>query len=634
MNKKINKIIDSYLTRDVVRFVTCGSVDDGKSTLIGRLLFENNCLYEDQLKALEKISKGRGITDDKGKEIDYSLLLDGLQAEIEQGITIDVAYRYFSTSKRNYIVADSPGHEQYTRNMATAASTADLALLLLDASKGFLKQTKRHLYITSLMGIKNFIVAVNKMDTVGYKKEVFEECKKEYSDYVKHIKGKDNFTVKFIPVSALKGDNISFQSKNMSWYRGETLVAALDNFKIINNNSDKFRFLVKYVERPNSDFRSYCGLVASGNIKKGDEVVVLPSGQVTKIDSIYRFKDSLPYAQQGDSVCLTVRSNIDISRGDLITKTKSTPKLSNQVKAEIIWMDEDELLPNTEYYIKFNNRLISGRFETNCRYNIESSSDEPAESLRINEIGNARVFFDEQIPVDAFEVCKETGSFIIINKLTNRTSGAGIVSSVSGHLSDKKNSEVYKFETTVSKQQRADIKNQKPCVVWMTGLSGSGKSTIGNGLELELLKLGYHTFFLDGDNLRSGLNKDIGFSDKSRSENIRRAAEVSRLMLDAGLIVITAFISPFEKDRKNARKIIGKDNFLQIFIDTPLEECIKRDPKNLYKKAMTGAISDFTGIGSQYEIPKSNDLIVKTLGKTPEESIEKVLEFVLTKVKS
>jgi len=633
MNRNINRLLHKYTDRDMLRFITCGSVDDGKSTLIGRLLFENNCLYEDQLSALEKISKGRGVKDNLGKEVDYSLLLDGLQAEIEQGITIDVSYRYFSTSKRNYVVADTPGHEQYTRNMATGASTADLAILLLDASKGLLEQTKRHLFITSLMGIKNFIVVINKMDLVNYDEKTFIQYQNEYLSHIKNIDGYEKFIITFIPVSALKGDNVSSHSKKMTWYKGKTLTEALDSTEIKQNHSNDLRFLVKYVTRPNSDFRGYCGLVALGRIKVGDEISVLPSKQTTTIKSIFLFDKSVNEAREGESVCICVQDNIDISRGDLITKINNTTKLSDQVESDVIWMDENELSQDTEYLIKFNNKTVNGRIIIQYKTNVNSSTKTKTKALQINEIGRCSVIFDEQVVVDPFAFCRETGSFIVIDKVTNKTSGAGVIASTHDKKLFAKTPNVFWFDTKVKMNQRTKIKKQKPCVIWLTGLSGSGKSTIASNLEYKLLNLGYHTYFLDGDNVRHGLNKDLDFSDKGRSENIRRVAEVSKLMVDAGLIVITAFISPFEIDRQSARKIIGNDNFIQVFIDTPLEECIKRDPKKLYKRAMTGGISNFTGLGSQYEIPNNNDLILETLGKTPEVCAGQILKYVQERIK-
>lgn len=633
MNHTINQLLHTYTDRDVLRFITCGSVDDGKSTLIGRLLFENNCLYEDQLKALEKISKGRGIKDNLGKEIDYSLLLDGLQAEIEQGITIDVSYRYFSTSKRNYIVADTPGHDQYTRNMATGASTADLAVLLLDASKGILEQTKRHLFITSLMGIKNFIVVINKMDLINYKEETFVQYQNEYLNHIKNIDGYENFIVTFIPVSALKGDNVASHSKKMSWYKGKTLTEALDSSEIEQHHSNNLRFLVKYVNRPNSDFRGYCGLVALGTIKVGDKILILPSKKITTVKSIVLFNKSINEAHEGDSVCLCVKDNIDISRGDLITKVNDSIKLCDQIESDVIWMDENELSQDSEYLIRFNNRTVNGNIKINFKNNIINSTKEKTKTLQINEIGNCDVIFNEQIAVDPFTLCKTMGSFIIIDKVTNKTSGAGVITFLSSKKSEDKTLNTFWFDTKVKRRERTKIKRQNPYVIWLTGLSGAGKSTIANELEYKLLNLDYHTYLLDGDNVRHGLNKDLDFSDKGRSENIRRVAEVSKLMIDAGLIVITAFISPFERDRQIAREIIGKDNFIQVFIDTPLKECIKRDPKKLYKGAISGNIFNFTGVGSRYDVPKNNDLIVKTLRRSPEVCTDQILEYIQERIK-
>jgi len=633
MDNSITQLTENYTKKDMLRFITCGSVDDGKSTLIGRLLFENNLLYDDQIVALENVSKGRGVKDNSGKEIDYSLLLDGLQAEIEQGITIDVAYRYFSTSKRSYIAADTPGHEQYTRNMATGASTADLAILLLDATKGLLKQTKRHLYITSLMGINNFIVVVNKMDLVDYQETYFEKYKNEYLDYIKNIDSHDQFSITFIPISALRGDNVSACSKKMVWYKGKTLIEALDSTEIKQSRSNCFRFLVKYVNRSNSNFRGYCGIIASGSVKVGDKILLFPSKRITTVKSIISYDKYPNDSTAGNCICLCTEDDVDISRGDLITKISDAPTLHDHIESNLIWMDENELSQNKEYYIKFNHKTVNGIIKINYKNDIDEFLKEKAKTLQINEIGNCEIALDEQIAVDPFELCEETGSFIVIDKITNRTSGAGVISSLGSKRVSGKSSSVFWSDTKVKKEHRTKLKQQKPCVIWLTGLSGSGKSTIGNTLEYKLLTLGYHTYFLDGDNIRHGLNKDIDFSDKGRSENIRRVAEVSKLMLDAGLIVITAFISPFENDRQMAEEIIGSENFIQVFIDTPLEECIKRDTKNLYRKAISGSIVNFTGISSLYEIPLSNDLIIKTLGKTPEDCTKQLLDHILDKLK-
>ncbi len=582
-------------------------------------------------------------------EIDFSLLVDGLQAEREQGITIDVAYRYFSSEKRKFIIADTPGHEQYTRNMVTGASNADLAVILIDARNGVLTQTRRHTFITVLLGIRYIVVAINKMDLVEYKEEVFEKIKNDYTKVIEEIKERVgevignskelNIDLKFIPISALKGDNVVKKSNNMPWYNGETLLEYLNSVEIQNSmfNAGEFRFPVQYVNRPNPDYRGYCGTIVSGKIEEGDEIVVLPSRIRTRIKSIvppaYKEKnqdiDSFEHVESAFSpmaVTLLTEDEVDISRGDLIVKPSEMPKLADTVDVFVIWMNEEPLIVGKTYDVKKGTGYLSGYVdEIYFKININTLKKESANRLNVNEIAYCRIVFTNEIPFDSYWSNRYTGSFIFIDRITNNTVGAGLI------VKEGQSKYISWHQHKVSKQDRSRIKGHKPCVIWFTGLSGSGKSTIANALEDALNRKGYHTYLLDGDNIRHGLNKDLGFSDEDRKENIRRIAEVAKLFVDAGLIVITAFISPFKEEREFARSLVEKDEFIEVFVDTPLKVCKQRDPKGLYKKAKEGKIKNFTGIDSPYEPPDAPEIHIRTERLTVQESVERIMRYLKEK---
>ncbi|GER00661.1 adenylyl-sulfate kinase [Iodidimonas gelatinilytica] len=604
--------------KDLLRFITCGSVDDGKSTLIGRLLFDSKMIFEDQLAALESDSKKVGTT---GDDMDLALLLDGLEAEREQGITIDVAYRFFATDKRRFIVADTPGHEQYTRNMATGASTADAAVILLDARKGILTQTRRHSFICSLLGVRNIVLAVNKMDLVDYSREVFEKIREDYEAFAKTV-GYDNVTC--IPLSALKGDNVLRSSPQLAWYNGPTLLAELETIRLGEDEDLKpFRFPVQWVNRPNLDFRGFSGTIAGGAVAVGDEVVTLPSAKTSKIKSIVTFDGTLPGAGTGEAVTLTLEDEIDISRGDMICHREDRASLSDQFEVKIVWMSDEALMPGRPYLFKGAANTAS-MVVTRLKHSINVNTLEQmaTKRLMLNEIGVANISLDRQIAFDPYKDNRETGSFIIIDKLTNNTVGAGMID-----FGLRRASNIHWQAVDVNKAARAEMKTQKPAVLWFTGLSGSGKSTIANLVEKRLHTAGKHTYMLDGDNVRHGLNKDLGFTEEDRVENIRRVAEVARLMADAGLIVLVSFISPFRSERRMARDLLDDGEFHEVFVDTPLEICEQRDPKGLYKKARSGDIKNFTGIDSPYELPESCELTLKTATMSAEDCAEAVMDY-------
>ncbi|GER08284.1 adenylyl-sulfate kinase [Iodidimonas muriae] len=604
--------------KDLLRFITCGSVDDGKSTLIGRLLFDSKMIFEDQLAALESDSKKVGTT---GDDMDLALLLDGLEAEREQGITIDVAYRFFATDKRRFIVADTPGHEQYTRNMATGASTADAAVILLDARKGILTQTRRHSFICSLLGVRNIVLAVNKMDLVDYSREVFEKIREDYEAFAKTV-GYENVTC--IPLSALKGDNVLRSSPQLAWYNGPTLLAELETIRLGEDEDLKpFRFPVQWVNRPNLDFRGFSGTIAGGAVAVGDEVVALPSAKTSKIKSIVTFDGTLPRAGTGEAVTLTLEDEIDISRGDMICHREDRASLSDQFEVKIVWMSDEALMPGRPYLFKGAANTAS-MVVTRLKHSINVNTLEQmaTKRLMLNEIGVANISLDRQITFDPYKDNRETGSFIIIDKLTNNTVGAGMID-----FGLRRASNIHWQAVDVNKAARAEMKAQKPAVLWFTGLSGSGKSTIANLVEKRLHTAGKHTYMLDGDNVRHGLNKDLGFTEEDRVENIRRVAEVARLMADAGLIVLVSFISPFRSERRMARDLLDDGEFHEVFVDTPLEICEQRDPKGLYKKARSGDIKNFTGIDSPYELPESCELTLKTATMSAEDCAEAVMDY-------
>lgn len=615
--------IHSYLKqqeeKSMLRFITCGSVDDGKSTLIGRLLWDSKLIFEDQLAALEADSRKVGT---QGDDIDYALLLDGLQAEREQGITIDVAYRFFSTDRRKFIVADTPGHEQYTRNMVTGASTADVAVILIDARKGVLTQTKRHSYLVSLVGIRNIVLAINKMDLVDYSAATFTAIKEEYEQFAVQI-GFEKITT--IPISALKGDNIIKPSPLTHWYHGPTLMAYLETVPVADELLDKpFRMPVQWVNRPDLDFRGFSGTVASGRIKLGGEVVVPASGQVSKVARIVTMDGDLSEAIVGQAVTITLTDEIDISRGDLIAAVASRPAHADQFGAHLVWMHEDALLPGRGYLLKSGAVTIPAQV-TDLKYkvNVNTLEHQAGKTLGLNEIGVCNISLGKAMAFDPYLENRGTGNFILIDRLTNATVGAGMID-----FALRRSTNIHWQALDIDKVSRAGMKNQKPRVLWFTGLSGSGKSTIANLVEKRLHSLGKHTYLLDGDNVRHGLNKDLGFTDADRVENIRRIAETAKLFVDAGLIVLTSFISPFDSERKMAREMLADGEFWEIFVDTPIEICEQRDSKGLYKKARAGELKNFTGVDSVYEAP-DNPEIVAAAGR---ESAEDLAELIVKRL--
>ena len=631
----IQQDIDAYLEqhrkKDLLRFLTCGSVDDGKSTLIGRLLYDSKMIYEDQLAAVQRDSKIHGTT---GTDFDPALLTDGLKAEREQGITIDVAYRYFSTSKRKFIIADTPGHEQYTRNMATGASNCELAIILIDARNGVTVQTKRHSFIASLLGIGHIIVAINKMDLIDWSEERYNAIRNEYNSFCTRLLFKD---VHFIPISALKGDNVVDASENMPWYKGPTLLHHLENVNISSHyNYIDMRFPVQYVMRPNLDFRGFAGTVASGVIRPGDKVMVLPSKQTTTIKSIQNWSGELKYAFPPMPIVATLADEVDASRGDMIVPVNNLPHINSEFDAMLVWMSESPAQESSHYLIKHCCSMIPATLEK-IRYEIDVNTmrKKPPKTpmtLGLNGIARVKIVLHRQLAFDAFLRNHATGAFILIDRLTNATVAAGMIvdktSAEDKKAANVKSSNITSVQSLVSAEDRARLLGHRPKTLWLTGLSGSGKSTIAKALEKRLVDSGKLAFILDGDNIRHRLNRDLGFSDSDRTENIRRISEVARLMNDAGAIVITAFISPFAADREMARENIRSEYFTEIFIDTPLEVCEQRDPKGLYKKARNGEIAGFTGIGSPYEPPQKPDLTISTSGKTVEECVDEILRKV------
>ncbi len=622
----IGKDIEAYLYaqehKSFLRFITCGSVDDGKSTLIGRLLFDSKLIYEDQLKTLESDSRKMGT---QGKEMDLALLVDGLAAEREQGITIDVAYRYFSTDKRKFIVADTPGHEQYTRNMATAASTADLAIILIDARLGVLTQTRRHSYIASLLGVRHIVVAINKMDLVEFSQQVFDEIEQDYRGVTESLGFSD---ILCIPISALDGDNVTSVSGRTGWYQGPALLPYLEEVDVAKEQSElPFRFPVQWVNRPDLNFRGFSGTIAGGSIKVGEEIIVIPSGKRSRIKSIVTYDGELEVACADQALTLTLEDELDISRGDVICAVASAADQSNQFAAHVLWMTEQELLPGRQYLLKTTNRTTPATVtELKYKVNVNNFDHEPGKSLELNEVGYCNVNLNQPIAFDSYEENRRTGSFILIDRLTNNTVGVGMLV-----FSLRRAKNVVWQEMAVDKSARAQLKHQKPCVLWFTGLSGSGKSTISNLVDKRLMDLGRHTYVLDGDNIRHGINKDLGFTDVDRVENIRRVGESAKLMVDAGLIVLVSFISPFISERRLARSLLEEDEFIEIYVNTPLEICEQRDRKGLYKKARSGEIKNFTGIDSRYEEPEQAEIEIKTSDCTAEEAAMEIVDYLDSK---
>ncbi|MDH6269628.1 bifunctional enzyme CysN/CysC [Rhizobium sp. SG_E_25_P2] len=596
--------------KSLLRFLTCGSVDDGKSTLIGRLLYDTKLIFEDQLATLERDSVKHG-TD--GDNIDFALLVDGLEAEREQGITIDVAYRFFATDKRKFIVADTPGHEQYTRNMATGASTADLAIVLVDSRQGILRQTRRHSFIASLLGIRNIVLAVNKIDLMDHSQEVFDKIVADYMSFAANLGFK---SIQPIPMSARYGDNVTTKSAKMPWYQGPALLEHLETVAIEDDGVNKaFRFPVQHVVRPNLDFRGFAGQVASGRVAPGDKITVAKSGQESTIKEIITQDGNLETAVEGQAVTIVLEDQIDISRGDMLVDPSNRPQVADQFQAHVIWFDAQPMIPGRSYILRTEVDSVSATITTlKHQVNINTFAHEAAKHLNMNEVGSCNISTQAPIAFDPYKTNRVTGNFVLIDRFTNSTVGAGMIDHALRRASN-----VHWQATDVNKEARAEIKSQKPAAIWFTGYSGSGKSTIANTLEKLLHAQGKHTFMLDGDNIRHGLNRDLGFTDDDRVENIRRVSEVAKLMTDAGLIVIVSFISPFRSERQMARDLFATGEFIEVFIDTPLEECMRRDPKGLYKKAQSGEISNFTGITSDYEPPMNPEVHLHTLGHEPAE---------------
>ena len=613
--------IDAYLEqhqqKSLLRFITCGSVDDGKSTLIGRLLYDSKMIFEDQLAALEADSKRVGT---QGQEIDFALLVDGLAAEREQGITIDVAYRFFTTEKRKFIVADTPGHEQYTRNMVTGASTADLAVILVDARKGVLTQTRRHSYLCHLLGIRNIVLAVNKMDLVGYDKSIFDRITLAYRAFASEI-GITNFTA--IPISGFKGDNITAPSPNTPWYKGAALMEHLETVEldIVSDQAKPFRMPVQWVNRPNLDFRGFSGLVSSGTVKPGDAVRVLPSGKTSTVSRIVTLDGDLEQAVAGQSVTLTLADEVDCSRGDVLSVADAPPEVADQFEATIVWMADEEMLPGRPYWLKLGTQMVTASVQPpKYQVNVNTLEHLAAKTLDLNAIGVANLSTDKPIVFEPYEANRDLGGFILIDKISNATVAAGML-----HFALRRSANVHWQALDVTREKHADLKNQKAAVLWFTGLSGAGKSTIANLVEKKLVRMNRHTFLLDGDNVRHGLNKDLGFTDADRVENIRRVGEVAKLMTDAGLIVLTAFISPFRAERRMVREMIASGEFIEVHLDTPLAEAEARDVKGLYKKARAGQLANFTGIDSPYEPPEHPDLRIDSTQLTAEQAADVIL---------
>ena len=613
--------IDQYLEvhqhKTMLRFITCGSVDDGKSTLIGRLLYDSKMIFEDQLAALEADSKRVGT---QGQEIDFALLVDGLAAEREQGITIDVAYRFFATEKRKFIVADTPGHEQYTRNMVTGASTADLAVILIDARKGVLTQTRRHSYLAHLIGIRNIVLAVNKMDLVDYDQAVFDGIVKDYTEFAQSI-GIRAFTA--MPISGFRGDNITGPSANTPWYKGPALIEHLETVEVdqVSDQEKPFRMAVQWVNRPNLDFRGFSGQIATGTVRPGDAIRVLPSGKTSTISRIVTLDGDLDVAVAGQSVTLCFADEVDCSRGDVIAASDNPPQAADQFEATIVWMADEEMLPGRPYWLKLGTQTVTATIQQpKYQVNVNTMEHLAAKTLDLNAIGIANLSTDRQIVFEPYETNRTLGGFILIDKITNATVAAGML-----HFSLRRAQNVHWQATDVTREFHANLKNQKPAVLWFTGLSGAGKSTIANLVEKKLARMNRHTFLLDGDNVRHGLNKDLGFTDADRTENIRRVGEVAKLMTDAGLIVITAFISPFRAERDMVRQMMKPGEFIEVHIDTPLADAEARDVKGLYRKARSGELKNFTGIDSPYEAPEDPEIRIDTTAMTAEEAAEAII---------
>ena len=617
----IHAYLDTHEHKSLLRFITCGSVDDGKSTLIGRLLYETHLVFEDHLAALEADSKRFGT---QGADLDFALLVDGLAAEREQGITIDVAYRFFATEHRKFIVADTPGHEQYTRNMVTGASTADLAVILVDARKGVITQTRRHSFLVSLLGISRIVVAINKLDLVDYSEAVFDQIEADYRAFAAEIGlgGTGSTDIVCIPISALRGDNVTEPSANTPWYRGPTLIDHLETAEIGDTTqAGPFRMPVQWVNRPDSEFRGFSGTIVSGTVRPGDVVHALPSGISTRVASISTFDGALEEAIAGQSVTIVLADEIDVSRGSVLCSAEQRAEIADQFEAHVIWMHENLMQPGRQYFLKLGT-VTAGLTISAPKYKVDVNTLEhlAARTLGLNEIGVCTISTDRPIPFDPYIVNRDMGGFIIIDRLTNATVGAGLI-----HFALRRSTNVHWQALDVTPQARAALKGHEPCVVWMTGLSGAGKSTIANQLEQRLHSLGAHTFLLDGDNVRHGLNRDLGFTEADRIENVRRIGEVSRLMVDAGLIVLVSFISPFRAERELARGLIGDERFCEVFVDAPIEVAEARDPKGLYAKARSGQLPNFTGVDSPYEPPDDPEIRIDTTSTAPADAAQAIV---------
>lgn len=615
--ENIDAYLEAHQHKTMLRFITCGSVDDGKSTLIGRLLYDSKMIFEDQLATLEADSKRVGT---QGGEIDFALLVDGLAAEREQGITIDVAYRFFATEKRKFIVADTPGHEQYTRNMVTGASTADLAVILIDARKGVLTQTRRHSYLVNLIGIRHVVLAVNKMDLIGYDKATFDNIVAEYGEFARSI-GIEDFTA--IPISGFKGDNITRPSEFTPWYSGPALLPFLESVEVdvTADQEQPFRLPVQWVNRPNLDFRGFAGMIASGTVRPGDQVRVLPSGKTSTVSRIVSLEGDRDLAVAGESVTITLADEIDCSRGQVIVAAQAPLEVADQFESTLVWMDEADMVPGRAYWLKIGTQTVSATIhQPKYEVNINSQEHLATKTLDLNAIGVANITTDREIPFAAYADNRDLGGFILIDKITNHTVAAGMI-----HFALRRAQNIHWQATDIGRDHHASMKHQKPAVLWLTGLSGSGKSTIANIVEKKLARMNRHTFLLDGDNVRHGLNKDLGFTEADRIENIRRVGEVAKLMTDAGLIVITAFISPFRSERDMVRGMMQPGEFVEVFVDTPLEVAEARDVKGLYAKARSGQLKNFTGIDSPYEAPENAEMRIDTTQMTPEEAADLII---------
>lgn len=610
--KKVDDYIEAQSKLDLLRFITCGSVDDGKSTLIGRMLYEAQMIFEDQVTSLRNDSKRMGT---QSGEIDFALLVDGLAAEREQGITIDVAYRFFNTDRRKFIVADTPGHEQYTRNMVTGASNADVAVILVDASQGVLRQTRRHSFVVSLLGIKHVVLAVNKMDLVGFKQSVFDELVESYEEFAEKLEFE---SITAIPLSALRGDNVIARSRNTGWYRGPTLLGYLETVEVRQAQLDHaFRFPVQWVNRPNADFRGFSGTVVAGTAARGDSIRVLPSGEIANIKDIVLYRNKLTQCVADQAVTITLDREVDVSRGDVIVAADAPCEVSDQFEVTLVWMATEEGFIGRSYWLKIGTQRVKASItDIKFKYDVNTLDQLSTKSLALNEVGRVTLHLDKPIPFEAYHDCRGMGAFVLIDRYSHATVSAGMIA-----FALRRASNVHTQALTVNKQARAEMNGHKGKVLWLTGLSGSGKSTIANATEQVLFQRGVHTYILDGDNVRQGLNQDLGFTEADRVENIRRVAEVAKLMVDAGLVVITAFISPFRSERDMARSLFDEGEFIEVFVDTPLATAEARDPKGLYKKARRGELPHFTGIDSPYEAPQNPDAVLNTATLSLEECV-------------